>query len=217
MRWMLLVLFICLIPFTLWAGYGKSNVLQKEIRRTPLVAEPIPEQAPPSTPGGGPEKKDCTKNVYYPFTIHILSSQDLNAVKKEMERMKPALRAVFITKANLGVSGTWYRLDYGFFMAAKDAVLKMRELQKNNIIDKGAFIGGPVPYTIELGTFNAKERDLAAQETDRLKRLGVTTYLMEESGGCLRLLTGAFPEMKNANLVLAEVKKLGLNPKIAKR
>jgi len=183
-RILLPALVIVFIPLCLWASYGKSNVLQKEIKRSPLIVAPLPSttqsQASPSAPGKG-----CVKNTFYPFTIHILSSQSLSDAKRSMERLNDTLGTVFITKTDLGATGIWYRLDYGLFPIAKEAMQKMRELQRKGVIDKGAFIGGPTPYT--------------------------------ENGGCLRVAVGAFPDMKSAKMVHADLTQLGLNPAITKR
>jgi len=215
-RILLPALVIVFIPLCLWASYGKSNVLQKEIKRSPLIVAPLPSttqsQASPSAPGKG-----CVKNTFYPFTIHILSSQSLSDAKRSMERLNDTLGTVFITKTDLGATGIWYRLDYGLFPIAKEAMQKMRELQRKGVIDKGAFIGGPTPYTLELAAFDAQAKKQAMQEIGRLKDLGVASYLIEENGGCLRVAVGAFPDMKSAKMVHADLTQLGLNPAITKR
>ncbi|HQP31701.1 MAG TPA: SPOR domain-containing protein [Deltaproteobacteria bacterium] len=208
---------IVLIPLCLLASYGKSNVLQREIKRSPLIVAPLttttPQpQAPPAAPGKG-----CAKNTFYPFTIHILSSQSLADARRSMERLNASLGKVFITKTDLGATGIWYRLDYGLFSTAKDAVSKMRELQRKGIIDSGAFLGSPTPYTLELVTFDAQSHKQAQQEIGRLKDLGVASYLIEENEGCLRVVVGAFPDMKSAKMVQSDLSKLGLNPTITKR
>lgn len=217
-RILVLALMVAFIPQSLWASYGKSNVLQKEIHRTPLASEPLPATGP-GTPPSAPAAtaKGCTKNIFYPFTIHVLSSQSLSDAKRSMDRLNGGLGTVFITKTDLGVQGIWYRVDYGMFITAKDAVIKMRELQSKGAIDKGAFLGGPTPYTLELAAYDAKAKDTAKQEIERLQKLGVTSYALPEGSDCVRVVSGAFPDMKSAKMVQAEMLKLGLNPTITKR
>jgi len=222
---------IVLLPLCLWASYGKSNVLQKEIKRSPLITAPLPMTTPapqaspvvpqtsPVTPSITPAtpSKGCVKNTFYPFTIHILSSQSYDDAKRSMERFNSTLGTVFITKTDLGPTGIWYRVDYGLFSMAKDAVLKMRELQRQGLIESGSFLGSPTPYTLELASFDAPSKKQALQEIGRLKGLGVASYLIEESGGCVRVVVGAFPDIKSAKMVLADLNQLGLKPMITKR
>lgn len=223
-RILLPALVIVFIPLCLWASYGKSNVLQKEIKRSPLIVAPLPTAPPqpeasPAAPQTSPAapSKGCAKNTFYPFTIHILSSQNLSDAKRSMERLNATLGTVFITKTDLGPTGIWYRVDYGLFSMAKDAVLKMRELQRKGAIESGAFLGSPTPYTLELAGFDVQSKNQALQEIGRLKNLGVASYLIEETGGCMRVVVGAFPDMKSAKMVHAELTKLGLKPTITKR
>ena len=216
-RMLLPSLLLVLIPLCLWASYGKSNVLQKEIHRAPLIVEPVPQATPQPQAAPTTSTKGCVKKSFYPFTIHILSSQNLSDANRSLERLNATLETVFITKTDLGATGIWYRLDYGLFPVAKEAVKKMRELQQKGIIEKGAFIGGPTPYTLELALFDAQSKKQAIQEIKRLEDLGVAGYLIEDSGGCLRVAVGAFPDMKSAKMVHAELLKLGLKPSITKR
>ncbi|MEN6474967.1 MAG: SPOR domain-containing protein [Syntrophaceae bacterium] len=210
-------LVIMFIPLCLWASYGKSNVLQKEIKRSPLIVAPLPTTTLQPQPSPAAPDKGCAKNTFYPFTIHILSSQSLSDAKRSMARLNATLGTVFITKTDLGATGIWYRLDYGLFPRAKEAVQQMHELQRKGVIDKGAFIGGPTPYTLELATFNAQDKKQAMQEIGRLENLGVASYLIEENGGCLRVVVGAFPDMKSTKMVHADLTQLGLKPTITKR
>lgn len=240
-----LMVILSLAPLALWAEYGKSNVMHKEIHRPAQTAAPVPAAKPALTPAVKPTpvpavkpaavptvkpgpaaapanlapeqpKRACPQNVYYPFTIHIISSQDLKAARKELERMQSSLGEVFITKTDLGPQGIWYRVDYGAFVAAKDAAAKMKELQGKGVIAEDAFMGGQVPYAIELATLDAQDQAGIARELSRYQKLGLTVYRIEEQG-CLRLLTGAFAETRNAARVLTEIQRLGVNAKIAKR
>lgn len=131
--------------------------------------------------------------------------------------MRPILGTVFISKTDLGAQGIWYRVDYGAFMLAKDAATRLNELKQKGTIAADAFLGGPVPYTVEVATFDAKAKDALAKESARLRKLGLSTYTLEESQGCTRILIGAFAERKSAALVLADVQRLGVQAKIAKR
>ena len=229
MKSLLLIVVVCLFALPLWAGYGLSNMITKEISREnqPPAAPPlqVPGQVPTkSIQPAAPEKplknvplaaREFKKIIFYPYTIHISSWEKSEDVLADYDKKYRKLEMVFITKIDLGQAGIWYRIDYGAFTTFKEADLKMKEMQAKNIIDPGAFIGPSSPYTIELGVFNGKEEALA--QAHKLRTKGLIPYIMKEPGNVYRLLAGAYPDKKSAEPAREDLKFMGLQPKITKR
>ena len=225
MKRLLLIVVVCLFALPLWAGYGLSNVVTKEISREnqPPPAPPLQVPAKSIQPAA-PEKplknvplttREFKKIIFYPYTIHISSWEKSEDVLADYDKKYRKLEMVFITKIDLGQAGIWYRIDYGAFSTFKEADLKMKEMQAKNIIDPGAFIGSSSPYTIELGVFNGKEEALA--QAQKLRTKGLIPYVMKEPGNVYRLLAGAYPDKKSAEPAREDLKFMGLQPKITKR
>jgi cell division septation protein DedD len=91
----------------------------------------------------------------------------------------------------------------------------MKDYQDKGIIDTESFIGSSVPYTIELGVL--PDRDQAQKTADKLRGVGVVTYIMKESDSAYRVLSGAFPNRKSSGPALNDLAALGLHAKITKR
>ncbi|MDT8273087.1 MAG: SPOR domain-containing protein, partial [Desulfomonilia bacterium] len=83
------------------------------------------------------------------------------------------------------------------------------------VTQKGAFVGGEVPFAIELGAFGAS--DEAEEKAEELRSRGVFPYIVKESEDYFRLLAGAYPDMTSASPAIEELKALGLNPILTKR
>jgi septal ring-binding cell division protein DamX len=230
-RRILLIVVLCLLAFPLWAGYGLSNVVTKEI--TPGNAPPaeLPSQVPtqipadaalPSAPEQIPAKNiaaeapEFKKFTFYPYTIHISSWQDRKEAIRQYEKKYRTLGMVFITKIDLGQTGLWYRIDYGAFSTINEAVLKLKDLQaRNMIIEKDSFIGTSAPYTIEIGVYSAKTDALALSQ--KIRKKGLFPYVLKEPGGFYRVLSGAYPDEKSADPAREDLRASGLQPKITKR
>ncbi|HDP25360.1 MAG TPA: SPOR domain-containing protein [Deltaproteobacteria bacterium] len=209
MKRMLLVLILCLPTVSLWANYGLSNVVTKEIRRP----EPVVEQVAPEVKKEEP--REFRKTVHYPYTIHLSSWREYQAAVRQLQEQESDLTPLFITTIDLGSPGVWNRVDYGVFPSIKDAVFKLRALQAQGVTQKGAFVGGEVPFAIELGAFGAS--DEAEEKAEELRSRGVFPYIVKESEDYFRLLAGAYPDMTSASPAIEELKALGLNPILTKR
>ena len=203
MKRIILTLVIVFMALPLWADFGVSNVVTKEIKQL---------SAPAIEPAAGSE---YVKTVFYPYTIHLSSWQDPNVALSQQEKKSKLISGVFITKIDLGASGIWYRVDYGIFQTIKEAVLFLRELQEQKTIEEGAFVGSSVPYTVEINVFDSEEK--ALREASRLQALGIATYIVEENENYYRVLFGAYPDMNSARLAHDDLYSLGLKPKITKR
>ncbi|MEA3221667.1 MAG: SPOR domain-containing protein [Thermodesulfobacteriota bacterium] len=202
MKSIIMTLIIVFISLPALAELGLSNVVEKEIQRAPAM----------------PQKQHSIKYVketFYPYTIHMSSWRDPAPAIEKMNSLRLTLRPTFITKIDLGKKGVWYRVDYGLFATIKDAVVKSRELQEAKIANKGAFVGMPVPYAIEIGTFKTEEQALAEQS--RLRNLGVISYMVKESERCFRLLVGAYPDKDSTKLAQDDLGAIGISLKITKR
>jgi cell division protein FtsN len=223
-----LLVVLSLMALPLWADYGLSNVVTKQIDRgmqgeQPPAAkgslslpepvkpgEPAPaEMAPPQAP---PQFK---KTAFYPYTIHISSWQTKKDALAQYKQKYRKLDGVFITKIDLGENGTWYRIDAGAFASVNEAVARMKDLQEKGVIDTEAFIGSSVPLAIELKVL--PDREQARKTVEKLRGDGVLAYIMKESDSVYRVLTGAFPDRKSGVPALDELSAMGLQAKITKR
>lgn len=228
MRHLILVVLFCLAAHPLWADYGLSNVVTKQMDRSQQPAQsPKPASSdmvvtPPAAPAQEPAQKvpeaapvTFKKAVFYPYTVHISSWQNkkdaLNYYRKKVQVMDQ----VFITKIDLGATGIWYRVDHGLFMSQKDASARLNDLQARGLIDAESFIGSAVPYAIEIGIFT--DRASAADEAARLNKNGIIPYIVKESGTVYRLLSGAYPGEKSARPALEDLMAMGLKPRVTKR
>lgn len=235
-RLILLSVVFCLAAVPLWADYGLSNVVTKQIDRSqvkeqppaaPGKAAPPAEQGKvvPPAPGQSPEtaapdKKPSQaavqfkKTVFYPYTIHISSWQNKKDALSQYKQKFQKLDGVFITKIDLGATGVWYRIDYGTFSTSDEANARMKDLQAQGIIDTESFVGSSVPYAIEVGVYTSRAE--AAKAGEKLREAGLVPYLMKEAEA-FRLLAGAFPSSKSAYPALEDITALGLQSKISKR
>lgn len=202
MKSIIITLMMIFISLPALAEFGISNVVDKEIQKVP-----------PLTHKQYPIKYE--KKIFYPYTIHISSWRDPSRAIEEMDRLRSRFIPTFITKIDLGEKGIWYRVDYGLFLTIKDAVRKSRQLQRTNIANKGAYVGTPVPYAIEIGMFETEEQALSEQS--RLRTLGVISYIVKESNRCFRLLVGAYPDKNSTKIAQGDIRAIGLNFKITKR
>jgi hypothetical protein len=214
MKRLILLVVLSLFALPLWADFGLSNVVTKEIHRTVIPAEPL-EEPVEQVPEEIEKPISFTKTAYYPYTIHMSSWQDPQDAIKQLRESRSTLETVFITKIDLGSSGIWYRVDYGVFHTIKDAVTRLRELVAKKIIEKGAFVGSTVPYTIEIGIYN--NRNKAVETAQGLEEEGIITYILQESDSLYRLVSGAYPDPKSAAPAYNDLKASGINPKIKKR
>lgn len=197
-----LLLFL-IIALPAHADFGLSNTVEKEIHRPAADATAV-------TPSAA-----CPKEEFYPYTIHLSSWPDPRSAMDQIEKQEKSVGPLFMTKIDLGNSGIWYRVDFGAFPSIKEAVMKLRELQKKRIIDKGAFVGRAAPYTLQLGQY--PKADTATGQVRTLRRQGIMAYVISETPTCHRLLVGAYPDMESARLMHDDLRALGLSPSVTKR
>ncbi len=226
-RLMLFVVFL-LVSLPLFADYGLSNVITKQIDRNqqkeqpPAAAEKMSAPEPAQSAEPAPLDKTPTpavpqfkKSAFYPYTIHISSWQTKKDAIAQYKQKYRKLDGVFITKIDLGPTGIWYRIDVGAFSSDNEAIKRMKDLQDTGVIDTESFIGSSVPYTIELGVL--PDRDQAQKTADKLRGVGVATYIMKESDSAYRVLSGAYPNRKSSEPALNDLAASGLHAKITKR
>ena len=231
MKHSILVCLFVLMALPVRADFGLSNMVRKEIHHTPGMQESIPvppaqkkdaqvqpqvqPQAQPQLQQPKAQELPFTKALHYPFTIHLASWQEQSDAMRQYERMRSRMEPLFITKIDLGPSGIWYRLDFGVFPTIKDAVLKLQEMKSKGLVDKGAFVGGSVPYAIETGVF--KSRQEAQARLQYLADKGVVTYVVKEREDLYRLLSGAYPDEQSASAAMKDFAAMNLNPAVKKR
>jgi len=225
-RLMLFVVF-CLAALPLWADYGLSNVVIKQVdRNQPKQSAADETSAPQAAPDKIPVQvspveasshsvPQFKKSNFYPYTYHISSWQNKKDALAQYKQKFHKLDGVFITKIDLEATGVWYRIDVGAFSTRNEAGARMKDLQARGIIDTEAFIGSSVPLAIEIGIYSDKSD--ALKVADKLYGEGIVPYVMKESGSVFRLLAGAFPSSKSAYPELEDITAMGLESKITKR
>lgn len=214
MRHVILVCILILTALPVQAQWGLSNVVTKEIHHTPGLPATV-EEMPVTKQEVQAQAVSYTKMTNYPYTIHISSFETHQEAARQVERLKSRLDMLFVTKIDLGDAGVWYRMDYGAFPTIKDAVLRLQELKSQGLADKGTFIGGSVPYAIEIGQYkNEKE---ASSKANKLGSKGVITYILKEREDIYRLLTGAYPNEESAEPAMSDLMAMNLLPTLKKR
>jgi cell division protein FtsN len=193
---------------------------QKEQPPAALEKMSVPVQAPRAEAASLDKKptpvvSQFKKSAFYPYTIHMSSWQTKKDAFAQYKQKYQKLDGVFITKIDLGPTGTWYRVDIGAYSTDNEATTRMKDLQDTGVIDTESFIGSNVPYAIELGVL--PDRDQAQKMADKLRGVGVVTYIMKESDSAYRVLSGAFPDRKSSEPALNDLAAVGLHAKITKR
>jgi hypothetical protein len=219
MKRCVLVCVLLLTAVPLWAGYGLSNVVTRQIQRGPVIEEvteaaaempevqPAVQEIPPAQP--------AVSATARPYTIHLSSWRNRDEALREMEEMRSRLDTIFITKIDLGPSGVWYRVDHGMFPTIREAVARIRDLKSRGVIDRGAFVGGEVGLAIELGTYESMEE--AREEAQELALSGIASYIVREGSAVFRLLVGAYNDEKSAVPAMEDLRALGYSPVLKKR
>lgn len=221
MRYVILVCILTFAALPVQAQWGLSNVVTKEIHHVPglpVAAQEMPavsQEIPVTKQEVQAQSVPYTKVTNYPYTIHISSFETPQDAARQVERLKSKLDLLFVTKIDLGDAGVWYRMDYGAFPTIKDAVLKLQELKKQGLVDKGTFVGGSVPYAIEIGQY--KNMEEARSKANKLADKGVVPYVLKEREDIYRLLAGAYPNEKSAEPAMNDLMAMNFLPTIKKR
>lgn len=228
---MICILLMGALP--LWADSGLSNVVRKEIHRSGNSTNTPPVQAPAATiqetraqpvlPSVQPvqeafkeqKKVSFTRAANYPYTIHLASFENPNDAARRLERLKPRMDMLFVTKIDLGAPGVWYRLDCGAFPNIKEAVAKLQELKSKGLVEQGSFVGGSVAYAIEIGAYPSRQE--AQARAKALVEKGVTGYILQGTDDLYRLLSGAYPDENSAAPALEDLSALNFAATVKKR
>lgn len=219
MKRCVLVCVLLLTAVPLWAGYGLSNVVTRQIQRAQafeeaadsVVTAPEVQQVAQKEPPA----QAAALATGYPYTIHLSSWRDRGEALREMEKLSSRLDMLFVTKIDLGAPGIWYRVDHGIFPTIKDAVARLRDLKSRGVIDQGAFVGSSVGMAIELDTYGSMEE--AEEEARELGLSGIAPYIVREGDTVFRLLVGAYPDEKSALPAMEDLRALGYSPILKKR
>ena len=224
MKRIALLVVLLLMALPLWADYGLSNVVKKQIdldrqagQSTDVEGKmsPLPTQRNTSQSISNMTTPEYKKSVFYPYTIHVASVKNKKDAMDQFRVKYQKFDVAFITKIDLGATGIWYRIDLGAYTTISKATDQMKDLKAKGIIDDESFIGSSVPYTIEIGVYD--DRSVALNVADKLIGEGIVPYIMKETDTVYRLLSGAFPSTHSATPALEELISLGLQPKITKR
>ncbi len=207
MKYLAIMTILMCLAFNAWAGYGLSNTVEVEIQRPPELT--------PAPTGKLKKQMPCKKLEFYPYTIHVSAWKVPEGAIQQWKTLGKKLKPTFVTKINLDRHGTWFRVDYGIFTNIRDAVYTSRALQAKKVISQSAFVGRPVPYTLEIGTYTSEK--VARKEAQRLNTMGVITYTIRESDTCYRVVVGAYPDENTASIEQKELLELGIDSRVTKR
>lgn len=209
------VILILMFIFIIGAGYGKSNIMEKQIGApTPNLSVTAKEVKPTKVSVGNKEETPCRTAPFHPFTIHLEMNQYNETALAAAAEYRNSIGQTFVSKT-LVSNTVWYSIDHGSFKSAQEAVEKLQDLKDKGLIPKDAYVGAPVPYAVEIATAQTKEK--ALKELFRLRKSGFSVYLIEANENCFRILSGAFPNSDTAAFYEKELRNLGLPARVAPR
>jgi hypothetical protein len=209
------LLLAIMFTFIIGAGYGKSNVMEKQISPpAPDLSVTAREVKPGKALSGNKEETPCSRLSYHPFTIHLEMNQYKETALDAAAEYANSLGQTFVTKT-LVSNTSWYSVDHGAFESAKDAVTRMQELKGKNLIPKDAYVGAPMPYGVELAA--AATRENALKEVRRYRKSDVSAYVIPQNENCFRVMYGAYPNEDVAAFYEKEIRSLGLPARVAPR
>jgi cell division septation protein DedD len=209
--------FILVIIFTfiIGAGYGKSNIMEKQIGAPGPDLSVTAREVKPSTAYADKKVEIACNNVpFNPFTIHLEMNQYKETALAAAAEYGNSIGQTFVTRTPVANS-TWYSVDHGSFKSAKDAVTKMQDLKVKGLIPQDAYVGAPMPYAVEITA--ALTREKALKEISRVKKSGVSAYIIQGNENCYRVMSGAFPNRDTAGIYEKEIKNLGLPARVVPR
>jgi len=201
--------------FIIGAGYGKSNVMEKQISPpSPDLSVTGKEVKPGKVSIGNKEETPCSRLPFHPFTIHLEMNQYKETALDAASDYSNSIGQSFVTKTYIS-NTPWYSVDHGSFESVKDAVARMQELKGNKLIPKDAYVGAPMPYGVELAAADTKEK--ALKEVRRVRKSGVSAYVIQQNENCFRVMYGAYPNEDVAGFYEREIRSLGLSARVAPR
>jgi hypothetical protein len=208
---MLALMYVLLIG----AGYGKSNIMEKQIGApAPDLSVMAKEVKPAKGPAGTKEGIPCGNASFHPFAIHLEMNQYNETAQSAASSYGSSIGQTFVSKTLIS-NTTWYSVDHGSFTSAKDAVAKMQDLKGKGLIPKDSYVGAPVPYAVEIAAAPTKET--ALKELSRAKKSGVSVYIIQEAENCFRVMSGAYPNRDTAAYYEKEIRNLGLPARVVQR
>ncbi len=204
-----------MFTFILGAGYGKSNIMEKQISPpTPDLSVTAREVKPGKASEAYKDEIPCSRQLFHPFTIHLEMNQYKETALDAAAEYANSIGQTFVTKTPVS-STAWYSVDHGAFESAKDAVARMQELKDKKLIPKDAYVGAPMPYGVELAVAATKEK--ALKEARRIRKSGVSAYVIQQNENCFRVMYGAYPNEDVAGFYEREIRSLGLSARVAPR
>ena len=201
----------CIISLVMGAGYGKSNVMEKQIG-IPSTDTTVKDSS--NTKEQTTEVSSCENISFHPFTIHLEMNMYKDSALSAAETYTNSIGQTFITRTPVSDS-IWYSVDFGSFKTAKEAVAKMQEMKAKGIIPKDAYVGVPVPYAVEIIAVDSREK--AVKTMSQAKKAGTSAYIVQERDSCYRVLSGAFPNKEAASALVKEISNHGLSARVAPR
>ena len=165
-----------------------------------------PDVVPPA-PGGPGEA---------PFVVHTSSYRNLNLAVKEANRLARKGVDAFVSEADLGDRGLWYRVLVGRFATADDARSFARDLKERERLSYAAPLR--LPYAVALEAYASP--DEAKRARAALEKEGLYPYIVKENGPggskLYRLRVGAFAKRSEAEAAASRASKAGATPAVVR-
>ncbi len=193
----------------------QSRVDQNAGKPSPLL-----QKVPESEKKAGKEELPGRRNApekameFYPYAIQVGSYRDEKDALQEAMILREKGDSVCVSHARITGKGDWYRVIVGFYrtpQAAQKAALELKKREYRN-----AFVIRR-PFAVEIGVFSGDEK-LKNTET-RLVANGYSAYTLpsRDVNNKFRLLVGAFYTENDAETVIKNLQKEGLNPEVVRR
>ncbi|MFQ5892710.1 MAG: SPOR domain-containing protein [Nitrospinota bacterium] len=165
----------------------------QKIARAPVARPPTP---------GGPGAE--------PYVVHTSSYRNPQSALRETKRLAAKGYVAYMSTADLGRKGIWYRSLVDRFASAEEARSFARRLKERNRLSYAAPMR--LPFTVDLEAFTTM--DEAREAKAGLEREGLHPYVVKETdtdGSTLyRLRLGAFAKRSEAEAVAERADRAGV-------
>lgn len=152
-----------------------------------------------------------------PFTVQISSSRSQKQCYRVATMLRRAGYPAFTSTLQLKDQGVWHRIFIGSF-ATREAAEELRAKLENDEISDG-FIRS-LPYAIQIGRSGKYEQiKILREDIFALEYLPYTSTVRDTQTNepQTRLLLGAYKEKQDTSILLAELRKSGLEARVVSR
>ena len=172
----------------------------------PQTADPVEPKAVPNQVEAPPQ----APSILLPFSLQLSSCRDVENAQKLLAELQEKDLEAYLVKVQLGGNlGTWWRVYTGQYETLADALSAKAALGLDAAIVK------KTPFANLVGRFTSFEESRI--EKERLKALGLSPYVLEDSGSAFRLFVGAYTRKNQAEQRAEELQSLGLKSQAVTR